>query len=99
MLTSKQRSYLRGLANTIDSIVQIGKEGIDDRVLGQIDEALEAREIIKLNVLKNSLLTAREACDIVCEELNAEPVQVIGNKFVIFRQSKNKPKIELPTKK
>jgi RNA-binding protein len=99
MLTSKQRSYLRGLANSIDSIVQIGKEGVDDRVLAQIDEALEAREIIKLNVLKNSLLTAREACDIVCEELDADPVQVIGNKFVIYRQSKNKPKIELPIKK
>ncbi|SHE44486.1 MULTISPECIES: ribosome assembly RNA-binding protein YhbY [Caloramator] len=99
MLTSKQRSYLRGLANSIDSIVQIGKEGVDDRVLAQIDEALEAREIIKLNVLKNSLLTAREACDIVCEELDADPVQVIGNKFVIYRQSKNKPKIELPMKK
>lgn len=99
MLTSKQRSYLRGLANSIDSIVQIGKEGVDDRVLAQIDEALEAREIIKLNVLKNSLLTAREACDIVCEELDADPVQVIGNKFVIYRQSKNKPKIELPVKK
>ncbi|WDC83882.1 YhbY family RNA-binding protein [Caloramator sp. mosi_1] len=88
MITSKQRSYLRGLANNIDSIVQIGKEGIDERVLSQIDEALEAREIIKLNVLKNSLITAREACDIVCEALNAEPVQVIGNRFVIYRQSK-----------
>lgn len=99
MITSKQRSYLRGLANGIESIVQIGKEGIDERVLHQIDEALEAREIIKLNVLKNSLLTAREACDMVCEALKAEPVQVIGNKFVIYRPSKNKPKIELPSKK
>lgn len=99
MITSKQRSYLRSLANNIQPIVQIGKEGIDERVLNQIDEALEARELIKLTVLKNSLLTAREACDEVCEKLMSEPVQVIGNRFVVYRKSKNKPKIELPMKK
>lgn len=99
MITSKQRSYLRSLANNIEPIVQIGKEGIDDRVLNQIDEALEARELIKLTVLKNSFLTAREACDEVCERLSSEPVQVIGNRFVIYRKSKNKSKIELPLKK
>lgn len=98
MITSKQRSYLRSLANNIEPIVQIGKEGIDERVLNQIDEALEARELIKLTVLKNSLLTAREACDEVCEKLSSEPVQVIGNRFVIYRKSKNKSKIELPLK-
>ncbi|MCX7951365.1 MAG: ribosome assembly RNA-binding protein YhbY [Clostridiales bacterium] len=98
MITSKQRSYLRSLANNIEPIVQIGKEGIDERVLNQIDEALEARELIKLTVLKNSLLTAREACDEVCEKLSSEPVQVIGNRFVIYRKSKNKSKIELPSK-
>lgn len=99
MITSKQRSYLRSLANNIEPIVQIGKEGIDERVLNQIDEALEARELIKLTVLKNSLLTAREACDEVCEKLSSEPVQVIGNRFVIYRKSKNKSKIELPDRK
>lgn len=96
MLTGKQRSYLRSLGNNIDSIFHVGKNGIDDAFLKQIDDALEAREIIKCNVLKNSILTSREACDIVCEALEAEPVQVIGNRFIIYRSSKEKPSIKLP---
>ncbi|QCX32477.1 ribosome assembly RNA-binding protein YhbY [Caloramator sp. E03] len=96
MLTGKQRSYLRSLGNNIESILQIGKNGVDEALLKQVDEALEAREIIKCNVLKNSLLTAREACDIICEALGAEPVQVIGNRFIIYRPSKEKPSIKLP---
>ncbi|TDT61214.1 ribosome assembly RNA-binding protein YhbY [Fonticella tunisiensis] len=96
MLTGKQRSYLRALGNNINPVLQIGKNGIDEAFLRQVDETLEARELIKLTVLKNSLLSARECCDEICEALNAEPVQVIGNKFVIYRRAKEKPKIELP---
>jgi RNA-binding protein len=99
MLTSKQRSYLRSLGNTIDPIFQVGKEGVGDAFLKQIEDALEARELIKLTVLKNSEMDAREACGEICNAVNAEPVQVIGNRFIIYRRSKEKPKIELPLAK
>ncbi|KAJ53818.1 RNA-binding protein [Clostridium tetanomorphum] len=96
MITSKQRSYLRSIANTIQPIFQIGKGGIEENFLKQIEDALEAREIIKITVLNNSGLTAREASDIICEELKCEGVQSIGNRLVIYKKSKKKPKIELP---
>lgn len=96
MITSKQRAYLRSLGNTIKPILQIGKDGINDNLIKQIDDALEAREIIKLTVLKNSLQTPRELCEKICELVGAEPVQVIGNRFIIYRRSKEKPKIVLP---
>ncbi|WP_142414565.1 ribosome assembly RNA-binding protein YhbY [Hathewaya massiliensis] len=95
MITSKQRAYLRSLAHGIEPIFQIGKGGIEDNFLDQISGALEARELIKINVLNNSGITAREASEILCEELNCEGVQVIGNKVVIYRKSTKKPKIEL----
>lgn len=96
MLTSKQRSYLRSLGNTIDPVLQIGKNGIDESFLKQVNETLEARELIKITVLRNNLLDVRECCDLVCSELEAEPVQVIGNRFIIYRRAKEKPAIELP---
>lgn len=96
MLTSKQRSYLRSLGNTIEPVLQVGKNGVDDAFLRQVNETLEARELIKLTVLRNSSLDARESCDIICSELRAEPVQVIGNRFIIYRRAKEKPSIELP---
>lgn len=96
MITSKQRSYLRGLANKVEPIFQVGKGGIEDTFLKQIDDALEARELIKVKVLNNSGITAREASDIICDELSCEGVQAIGSKFVLYRESKKKPKIELP---
>ncbi|MEF9935267.1 MAG: ribosome assembly RNA-binding protein YhbY [Clostridium sp.] len=99
MLTSKQRSYLRSLANTLDPIFQIGKEGVHEENVKEISCALEARELIKIAVLKNSLTDAREACNEICEAIEADPVQVIGNKFVIYRPSKEKQKIELPKQK
>ena len=95
-MKGKQRAYLRGLANSIDAKYQIGKNGIDENTLAQFEEALEANEIIKVNVLENSLLTARECCDEVCEKTGAEPVQVIGKKFVIYKESKKHKTIELP---
>lgn len=96
MLKGKQRSYLRGLANNIESIIQIGKNGLDEAVLKQIDEALTARELIKITILKNSLLDPYETCQDVCHSLKAEPVQVIGNKFVIYRRNDKKPQINFP---
>ena len=95
MITSKQRAQLSSLANNLDAIFHVGKNGIDDAFLEQIHSALEKRELIKLAVLNNSGITSREASDIICEELGCEGVQAIGNKFVIYRKSTKKPKIEL----
>jgi RNA-binding protein len=96
MITSKQRSFLRSLANGIDPVLLIGKGGIDENVIKQADEVLEARELIKVGILRNSDLESREACGIICEATGAEPVQVIGNRFVVYRQSNEKPVIVLP---
>lgn len=90
MLTGKQRSYLKALANSIESIMQIGKGGVTENVLKQIDDALEARELIKINILNNSMLEAKETANEIAETLGAEYVQSIGNKFVLYRESKEK---------
>lgn len=95
-MKGKQRAYLRSLANTIQAKYQLGKNGIDDNFLTQLDEGLEANELIKIHVLENSLYTAREACDEVCERINAIPVQVIGSKFVIYKKSEKNSKIVIP---
>jgi RNA-binding protein len=92
MITSKQRAQLRGIANDIDTIVHIGKDGVTDNVVTQTSDALKAREIIKGRVLENSMLTAREACEELCTRCDAEPVQCIGSKFVIYKENKNMPK-------
>ena len=96
-LTSKQRAQLRGIANSLDTIVHIGKDGISDNLVKQANDALEAREIIKCKVLENSMLTAREACGQLAKLTRSEEVQVIGTKFVLYRQhyDKSKRKIEL----
>lgn len=91
-LTSKQRAQLRGLANSIDTIVHVGKDGLGDNLIKQADDALEARELIKCKVLENSMLTAREAADALAQATRSEVVQVIGTKFVLYRQSHNKDK-------
>jgi RNA-binding protein len=96
MITSKQRSYLRSLANTMDPIFQLGKNGIEESFLKQIEDALEARELIKITILNNSGLEAREASDAICEEIGCEGIQAIGNKIVLYKKSSKKPKIELP---
>lgn len=96
MITTKQRSYLRSLANNMDPIFQVGKAGIEENFLTQIDQALEARELIKIKALNNSGITAREASEIICEELGCEGIQAIGSKLVIYRKSTKNPKIELP---
>lgn len=94
-MTTKQRAGLRAMANTIDPILHIGKDGINDNLAKQAWDALEARELIKATVLQNAPLTAREACDELCERVHAEPVQVIGNRFVIYRKARKNSKIDL----
>jgi RNA-binding protein len=96
MITSKQRSYLRSLGNTMSPLFQIGKGGIEENFLKQIDDALEARELIKVSVLGNSDYDTREASDIICEKLGCEGIQAIGNKIVLYRESRKNPKIEIP---
>ena len=91
-LTSKQRAQLRGLANSIDTILQVGKDGIGENLIRQADEALEARELIKCRVLETSEYTAREAADALAQATRSEVVQVIGTKFVLYRQSHRKDK-------
>lgn len=99
MITSKQRAYLRSLANGVPSIFQIGKDGISENLIKQLSDALEAREIIKIHVLENCELTPREACDETVKLLGAEPVQVIGSKFIIYRQAKNEKNRTIVLKK
>ena len=94
-LTSKQRAQLRGLAMTEDTIIQIGKGGISENTLMQVKDALKARELIKGRVLENSLLTAREAADALAEACDAETVQTIGSKFVLYKRNAKEPKIAL----
>lgn len=94
-LSSKQRAQLRGLANGLEPIFQIGKGGMGDNLVEQISLALEARELIKLTVLETADCTAREAADTLAPRAKAAVVQVIGRKFVLYRPSKENPRIEL----
>ena len=91
-LTSKQRAQLRGMANELQPIVHIGKDGIGENLIKQANDALEAREIIKGRVLENSLLSPREAAEELAPLTRSEVVQVIGTKFGLYRQSHNKDK-------
>ena len=96
MITGKQRAYLRSLAQKITPIFQIGKNGIEEAFLVQIEQALEKSELIKIKVLENSGMETREASDIICSKIGCEGIQAIGNKIVLYKKSKNNPKIELP---
>ena len=92
MITSKQRAYLRSLPNGVPSICKIGKDGITENLTKQLDQALAAREIVKTNVLENAPCSAREACTELSIILSAEPVQVIGKVFVLYRQAPDEKK-------
>ena len=94
-MTTRQRAKLRSMGTILEPIVHIGKEGINDNLCKQAWDALEARELIKVTVQKNAPLDAREACDELCQRVHAEPVQVIGNRFVIYRQAREDSKIRL----
>ena len=93
MLTSKDRASLRKIANSLDTILQVGKGGIGEQVIKQADDALEAREIIKGKVLENAPAFAREVADELAAATNSEVVQVIGTKFVLYRKNKKNPKV------
>lgn len=90
MLNSRQRAQLRGMANGFETIFQIGKGGIGDQLIKQVSDALEARELIKLRVLESAPESAREAADAVAEAVGADVVQVIGSRFILYRQSSDK---------
>lgn len=96
MLNGKQRAYLRSIANTIDTILIIGKGGITEQVVKQADDALTAREIIKGKVLENSKLNSRQVADQLSEVTSSDVVQVIGSKFVLYRPNPDEPQIKLP---
>ena len=98
MLNSKQRAELRGMANSLEPIFQVGKGGVNDQLIRQVDETLEKRELIKLTALETSPETSREAADRIAESVGADVVQVIGRKFVLYRKSKENQKIFLKTK-
>jgi RNA-binding protein len=95
-MTSKQRSYLRSLATSLDAVFRIGKDGVTPELTQGIDEALTARELIKVSVLESYPIEPAEAAETVGGRTRSEIVTVIGKKFVLYRKSKTKPKIELP---
>ena len=95
MLNSRQRAQLRGMANGFETIVHIGKEGVKEQVITQVDEALEKRELIKLRVLETSPDNVRVTADKIAAEVSADVVQVIGSRFILHRESKNNKTIKL----
>ena len=99
MLTSKQRAYLRSLANGIDTILMVGKGGMSEQIEKQAADALKARELIKGKVLETCELSPKEAADMLAQSVKADVVQVIGTKFVLYKRNEKEPKIELPKKK
>lgn len=99
MLKGKQRAYLRSLANNLKPITQIGKDGVTGEFLEQLDDMLRAREIVKVTILDNAGLDAKETAGAICVELRAEFVQAIGYKFTIYRKNNENPKIMFPGSK
>ena len=95
MITSKQRAYLRGLANSIPAIMQIGKGGITENLVSTVSDALEARELIKLTVLENAMESPRAVADALSEATRSDVVGVIGSQIILYRESVKHKKIEL----
>lgn len=96
-MTSKQRAYLRSLANTVEPIFQIGKSSITPEITAAVSEALEARELIKISVLKNCFDDPGTLAQTLAERTKSQVVQVLGKKITLYRESKNKKRIELPS--
>ena len=94
-MTTKQRAYLKGLAANIDPTFQIGKSGVIDTQVAQIDDYLRVHELIKIKILENSMYTAREAAEEIAEKINADVVLVIGSKAVLYKPNPEKPIIQL----
>ncbi len=95
-MTSKQRAYLKGLAMTMDPIINVGKSSVTPELIASVDEAIEKRELIKISVLKNCLDDPKIIAQTIAERTKSQVVQVIGKKIVLYRMNKKKPKIELP---
>lgn len=95
-MTSKQRAYLRSMASGLDTIFQVGKQGVGAQMTEQISNALNARELIKIHVLENSSVDVREAAETLAARTQSEIVTVIGNRFVLYRESKDRKRIVLP---
>lgn len=95
MLTSKQRANLKGQASKLDAIFQVGKSGVTPNVINQTDEALEARELIKLSVLETSELSPLETANRLAESTNSEVVQAIGRKIILYRENPKKKQIKI----
>ncbi len=95
-MTSKQRAYLRGLANPLEAIVHVGKGGMADTIVKQTEDALTARELIKGKALETAPVSAREAAEALAAATGAAVVQVIGRTFVLYRPSQDEPRIVLP---
>lgn len=95
-MTSKQRAYLKGLAMTMEPVFQIGKASLTPEVIEAVREAVDARELIKISVLKNCMDDPREIAEMLAERTRSQVVQVIGKKIVLYKESKDKKKIELP---
>ena len=98
MLSGKEKRYLRSLANTVDPVVQVGKASVNESVLFSLNEALEARELVKVKVLKNCLDEVKDVAQELAEQSKSELVQVIGRNVVLYRPNPEKPMIELPKK-
>lgn len=98
-MTSKQRAYLKGLAMNVEPILSLGKASLTPEFTNSVAEALAARELVKINVLKNCMDDPREIASIIAERTKSEVVQVIGRKIVFYKESKDKKKIELPKSK
>ncbi len=90
MITTKQRAFLRGLGNALEPVMQIGKEGLSENSFEAINGLLEARELIKIRVLKNCEKTAKEILHEICDKLSAEPVQAIGGIIILYKKSSKK---------
>lgn len=96
MLNGKKRAYLRSMANGIKPTTQIGKDGISAEFLEQLDDQLRAREIVKVTILDNAGLDAKETANAICQEIRAEFIQAIGNRFTIYKKNNENPKIIFP---
>jgi len=94
-MTGKQRARLRAMANPLETIIYIGKDGISDSTVKEVYDALEARELIKGCVQQGAPMTAKEALTVLCEKTGAEPIQFIGRRFVLYRQSRKNPRVEI----
>lgn len=98
-MNSKQRAFLRGMANKLEPVFQVGKGGVNESQINQIDDFLRVHEIVKVSVLDNSLYSAREAADEISKKINADVVQVIGSKLVLYKRNEKEPVIVLPEAK